>query len=262
MGKEKTGSDKPKAEKKDFDKKYFRDLPCFKCGKKGHPQLHWPTKTDDDDNSSISSRLSRSSKLGRKPKIKDFENQFKNLKKSLVQLKLAQEGSSDSDSSEEMLHFQYGSRINGGGCLPEALMDMAFKQSKKGLWGFNLRAVVLLDNQLTVNIFCNKELVSNIPLAPESLILKSNSGELTAHHITNVADYDELVWFSKKAIANIFTKKNMKKQYRVPYDSLEETFLVHREAAGLPNLLFKEHANGLYFFNPRQADFAFVETVE
>jgi hypothetical protein len=54
----------------------------------------------------------------------------------------------------------------------------------------------------------------------------------------------------------------MKKQYRVTYDSSEETFLVHRKAAGLPNLLFKEHANGLHFFDPRQADFAFVETVE
>jgi hypothetical protein len=82
---------------------------------------------------SISSRLSRSSKSGRKLKIKDFENQFKNLKKSFAQLKSAQEGDLDSNSGEEMSNFQYGSRNNGGGCLPEALMDMAFKQSKKGL---------------------------------------------------------------------------------------------------------------------------------
>jgi hypothetical protein len=73
-GKEKKESDKPKAEKKDFDKEYFKDLPCFKCGKKGHPQLHCPTKTNDDEDSSISSKLNRSSKSGRKPKIKDFEN--------------------------------------------------------------------------------------------------------------------------------------------------------------------------------------------
>ncbi len=71
-----------------------------------------------------------------------------------------------------------------------------------------------------------------------------------------------LVWFFKKAIANIFMLKNMKKQNRVTYDSLEETFLVHHEAAGLPNLLFKEHANGLHFFNPRQVDFAFIKAVE
>ncbi len=54
----------------------------------------------------------------------------------------------------------------------------------------------------------------------------------------------------------------MKKQYRVMYNSSEETFLVHREAVGLPNLLFKEHGNGLHFFDPRQADFAFVKMVE
>ncbi len=61
---------------------------------------------------------------------------------------------------------------------------------------------------------------------------------LIAHHIANVTDYNEPVWFSKIAITNIFTLKNMKKQYRVTYDSSEETFLVHRKAAGLPNLLF------------------------
>jgi hypothetical protein len=129
------------------------------------------------------------------------------LKKSFAQLKSAQEGDLSSNSSEEMSHFQYGSRINGGGCLPNALIDMAFKQSMKGLQGFNLREVVLLDNQSTVNIFCNKEFVSNIQPAPEPVILKSNGGELIAHHIANIADYDEPVWFSKKAITNIFTLK-------------------------------------------------------
>ena len=94
-------------------------------------------------------------------------------------------------------------------------MDMAFKQSKKGMIGFNLREVVLLDNQSTVDIFCNKRLVGNIRLAPESLTSKSNGGELIVHHIADVADYNEPVWFSKKAIANIFALKNMKKQYKV-----------------------------------------------
>ncbi len=129
-GKEKKGSNKPKAIRKDFDKEYFKDLPYFKCGKKGHPQSHCPTKTNDENNLSISSKSNRSSKSGGKPKMKDFENQFK---KSFVQLKLAQEGNLSSNSSEEMLHFQYGSRINWGGCLPKVLMDMAFKQSMKGL---------------------------------------------------------------------------------------------------------------------------------
>ncbi len=54
----------------------------------------------------------------------------------------------------------------------------------------------------------------------------------------------------------------MKKQYRVAYDSPEGSFLVHRDPAGLRNILFKEHANGLHFFDPKEAEFAFVETVE
>ena len=129
----KSSSDKPKGERKEFDKEYFKDKPCFKCGKKGHPQSHCPMKDDDDNNSSISSRSSRASNSGRKPKIKDFENQFKNLKKSFAQLKSAQEDDSCSNSSEEMSHFQYGSRINGGGDLPKEFMDMTFKQSKMRL---------------------------------------------------------------------------------------------------------------------------------
>ncbi len=132
-GEEEQASDKPKGEKKEYDKAYFKDLPCFKCGKKGHPQLHCPTKNDDDDNSPISTKLSRTSKSGRKPKINDFKNQFKNLKKSFAQLKSAQEDNLASNSSEEMSHFQYGSSINGGGSLPREFMDIAFKQSKKGL---------------------------------------------------------------------------------------------------------------------------------
>ena len=37
---------------------------------------------------------------------------------------------------------------------------------------------------------------------------------------------------------------------------------MHQEAARLPNFLFKEHSNGFHYFDPRQVDFAFVETVE
>jgi hypothetical protein len=77
-----------------------------------------------------------------------------------------------------------------------------------------------------------------------------------------VDNYAEPVWFSKKAIANIFAPKAMKKQYRVSYDSSEGSFLVHRDRAGLPDIPFKEHSNGLHFFDPRKTDFAFVETVE
>jgi hypothetical protein len=81
-GKPKKGGDKSSSEKatkgkKDFEKEFFKDKPCFKCGKKGHPQSHCPTK-DYDYDLSISSKSSKgSSKSGSgKPKLKEFESQF------------------------------------------------------------------------------------------------------------------------------------------------------------------------------------------
>ena len=85
-----------------------------------------------------------------------------------------------------------------------ATADLNFKQYKKDLRGFNLREVILLDNQSTVDLFCNRKFVHNIRLAPESLTLKSNGGELIVRHIAEVGNYAEPVWFSNNAIANIF----------------------------------------------------------
>jgi hypothetical protein len=226
-GDDKKSSDKGKRDKKDFDKENFKDKPCFKCRKKGHPQSHCPAK-DNDDDSSISSKSSKGSKSGSsKPKLKEFENLVKSLKKSFAQLKSAQEEYSDSDSSEEMLHFQFDSGIRKKDLPAPESAYLTFKQFKKGLGKeFDLREVILLDNQSTVDIFCNKKFVNNIRLAPEPLTLKSNGGKLVIYHIADITNYKEPVWFSKKAIANIFSLKIMKRQYRVTYDSSDESFLV------------------------------------
>jgi len=57
-GDEKKGSSGGKHDKKkEYDKKYFKDKPCFKCGKKGHPQSHCPQKDDDDDSSQFTNLL-------------------------------------------------------------------------------------------------------------------------------------------------------------------------------------------------------------
>jgi hypothetical protein len=161
-----------------------------------------------------------------------------------------------------MSHLLFGLKIGTDATSLAELVYMAFKQSKRNLRGFDLQEVILLDNQSTIDIFCNKNFVRNIPLAPELLTLKSNGGELLVYHIADVNDYAEPVMFSKKAIANIIVLKVMKKQYKVSYDLSEEPLLVHWDSTGLPNLLFKEHANGMHFFDLREANFAFVETVE
>ncbi len=79
---------------------------------------------------------------------------------------------------------------------PKSADGHGFQAVHEGALRIRPKGVVLLDNQLTVNIFCNEEFVSNIQPAPDPLILKSNGDELIAHHIADVADYDETVWFS------------------------------------------------------------------
>jgi hypothetical protein len=242
---------KAKGEKKDFDKEYYKDKPCFKCGKKGHPQSHRPSKDDDDDDSSISSKLSlASSKSSSKPKLKDFESQFKTHKKSFAQLKSAHEDDSCSESSDEMSHLLFGSKTG------------AASSSRKRIYGdlTYVRSSYSTTNQPLISSATRT--CPQHKTRPRTANAKSNGGELLVYYIANVNDYAKPVWFSKKAIANIFALKAMKKQYRVSYNSSEVSFLVHRESVSLPNILFKEHANGLHFFDPREQDFAFVETVE
>ena len=76
-----------------------------------------------------------------------------------------------------------------------------------------------------------------------------------------VPGYNNDVWFSEKAITNIISLKNLIRQYRVTYDSKDEHFVVHRESAGKPNMLFKMHESGLHYFKPRDPEFVFVNTV-
>jgi hypothetical protein len=69
------------------------------------------------------------------------------------------------------------------------------------------------------------------------------------------------VWFSRKAITNILSLKDVKQHYHVTYDSYDDAFIVWREDRGLPNMVFKEHTSGLHFYDPRHDAFSFVVTV-
>ena len=57
-------------------------------------------------------------------------------------------------------------------------------------------------------------------------------------------------WYSKDAISNIISLKNMIRQYRVTYDSDDETSIVHREASALPDMEFKMQKSVLHVFYP------------
>ena len=265
------GKKKSDDKKKDDDakegkssKKNNDNIECFVCNKKGHYANKCPQrpKSVDSDDSSISSKSSKSSKLG---KLEELKKEIKRTNKQFTLLKAALEDSDEDVSiDDDHSHFQFVQHFSLANhyVTPEkSHNDLSLKQSRGKLSDIDLRHVILLDNQSTMSLFCNKRLVQNIHKSPEPLILKSNGGSMTVHEVASIGKKAE-VWFSRNAITNILSVKDVMKSYRITYDSYDKAFIVWREEWNLPNMIFRMHSSGLHFFDPRREEFSFVVTVE
>ncbi len=116
---------------------------------------------------------------------------------------------------------------------------MVLNQSGK-LINLDLREVILLNNQLTMLLFCNSKLISNKCKPDKPLKLQSNRGTMMINHIANIGE-GQSVWFSKKAITNIMSLKHVKQMYPVLYECEDDTFTIHRKDRGLGNMVFRMH---------------------
>jgi hypothetical protein len=128
----------------------------------------------------------------------------------------------------------------------------------------DLRNVLLLDNQSTFDLCCNKKFTSRILKALHVLHMKSNGGGLKITKKCKIPGYKYKLWFSEKAITNIICLKNFIKCYQVTYDiEVDTSFVVYRSAHGLPDLLFEMHPCGLHVCYPtKMGEFGFIQTVE
>jgi hypothetical protein len=130
--------------------------------------------------------------------------------------------------------------------------------------GLDLRIVLLLDNQSTFNLCCNRKFTSSVKTALNALNMTSNGGGFRTSEKCKLPVYKFWVWFSKKTITNIICLKNLIKIYRVTYDSeVDTTFVVHRTKFGLPDLVFEMHPCGLHVCYPKKmGEFGFIQTVK
>ena len=95
------------------------------------------------------------------------------------------------------------------------------------------------------------------------MTITSNGGQLSTNWQGNWKGYKPKVWFSHEAIANIVAVCNVKKYYRITYDSSDKNgFVVHRSEFGLPDMHFVEHSSGLHIYHPTPEELAFLNTVE
>jgi hypothetical protein len=119
--------------------------------------------------------------------------------------------------------------------------------------------VILLDPQSTVDLLCNRKLVSHVWETDQSMTVHGNGGDLTTNMKAHILNYGD-VWFHPDAITNILCLKNVKKQFRVTYDSEGEgAFIVHKPNG--VNVHFVAHANGLHYLDTNDRQFTMVSTV-
>jgi hypothetical protein len=108
-----------------------------------------------------------------------------------------------------------------------------------------MRYIILLNNQSTVSLFCNSDMVEGIRKVDEELRLATNGGELCTNLKATVPGFQD-VWYNSKAITNIFSFAEMEDKHKIAYDSSsEKAFIVH-----LPDkeVRFKRNYSGLYYF--------------
>ena len=77
---------------------------------------------------------------------------------------------------------------------------------------------ILLDNQSNVDVFCLRELLTNVRKAKTVMLLQMNAGVLKCDLEGYLANYG-WVWFNPEAITNIRSLSNVAKKHRVTFDS-------------------------------------------
>jgi hypothetical protein len=194
----------------------------------------------DNEKSAASAKSSKSIKSLTKT-MQALEKDNWRLKKSVSALQKCNEDEDDDSSLssvEGSTHFQEAVEI-----LSDSYPKIALAlKPKKSMGGLDLRNVLLLDNQSTFDLCCNRKFTSSVKTAFNALNMTSNGGGLRISEKCKLPGYKFWVWFSKKAITNIICLKNLIKIYRVTYDSeVDMMFVIHCTQFGLPDLFFDMH---------------------
>ena len=76
-------------------------------------------------------------------------------------------------------------------------------------------------------MFCNSKYLTNIYQDDEWLTVHTNGGNIRWNQRSLLTGYGE-VWYNPEAISNIIILNNMKKKFKVTYDSDDDRFTVHK----------------------------------
>ena len=77
---------------------------------------------------------------------------------------------------------------------------------------------LLLDNQSTIDLFCNAKLLKNIRHSNTHMNVWCNAGRRTTTMVGDLPGYGT-VWYDPESIANILSLKRVAEKYHVAFDS-------------------------------------------
>jgi hypothetical protein len=175
-------------------KRYAMTRNATSATRKGtHKRIVTKKPSDDDDHSTASAASS----------VKKFKKDLKSIKKmfNTVNTQLAQLKEADSEicepKGEEASHFQVAQALQFAQLDKkfDLIIAKLFKQTESSI-KLDLKEVILLDSQSTMDIFCKSSLVNKIINSISSMRLKSNCGTMVVTRKETMKGYNKTVCFS------------------------------------------------------------------
>ena len=207
-----------------FAQKDIKNAQCYCCGKKGHLSNACPEKDTR--------------------KKEDWA-----MKKAILHMQKESENENDENHDGDDDASQVSTKSNKSTSrnwqhlhIHKASLHNREEERASGI----KKRSILLDNGSTLSLFGNPDMVENIRESNVTLELATNAGTIKSNQIADVPGFGT-VWYDKNAIANIFGLSELKKKFRITFDSeKEDAFVVHTGKGKV--LKFVCNPEGLYHY--------------
>jgi len=155
----------------------------------------------------------------------------------------AEEGDTEDDEDSGTKDLETESKDDYSGFAFTQQDVLCSIQDKAGILG----SWILLDSQLTIDVFSNPKLQRNICDAKCSLTLYCNARKAIINKKGDLKGYGT-VWYHPDGFTNILSLHNIQKIYKVTYNSTQGNgFVVHKADGN--NHVFMPSNEGLFYFD-------------